>query len=161
MKRLFTVLCISLSLFSYSMTRDEFTEETRNQMGRFGLFTCIGRYLPKKEYEKDQLPTYYGEDIHEMIRKGMQSYGLFGGRYDIVQNEDTLAIIYNPYDAVYEYIVGLSYKKVKNLKLDMTYNPLVACMHAYDSKEYKDFIKSMDIYIDYSILEKLKKRNAE
>lgn len=144
---IFTAILISLLSFSFLTTRDNQLEEkeyARLSMSYYGFFQCIVNsyeYLNSKELSKIEHDLMLAANRYSMFNRGM---------YSIEQNEETLENIYDPYKETKDFITALSYDNLEKKKLDKNFNPILRCLYAFESREYKKFIHSLDHYIDIS-----------
>lgn len=156
MKVIAIFIAAFLGLVSYAATKSEIIEEARSQMSQYGLLSCLYKYLPEHDPKKrnrfnafDEHPAVFEYDIVDMLRKATWLYGAQWGGYDIYQNEDTLEVIYNPYNEVRIFIESLSERLYLNVEHKNDVNPVLKCLAAYETSEFENFVKSLDIYINY------------
>lgn len=153
--RFIFILSLSLS-FSVSFGEEKDSEKinyARKSMAYYGLFNCISysyEDLNEKELSKLENDIMLSSTRYSMFNRGM---------YQIMQNQETLEDIYNPYKETVEFIISLSYKILRQKKLDESFNPIFRCLSAFESNEYKNFIKSIDRYIDISSINDLEYLN--
>ncbi len=149
-KKLLTFILVLFFSSTQAITLEEYNELARKDLRFYGLLSCLYEYLPKKTYTReDEIPTYYENNIEDMLRKAANLYGLSWGRHTVYQNEDTLEVLYNPYTETERFIKNLSYRYLKINKMNKDTNPVVRCLNAYESDEFKSFIRSLDMYISY------------
>jgi len=72
---------------------------------------------------------------------------LSNGAHFIEQNEDTLDITHDPYQATVDFIAKAYSKTAAHTKTQRRMNPLVACLTIYNSIEYSEFIAGQEGYI--------------
>lgn len=69
------------------------------------------------------------------------------GQHLIMQNEDTLAVIYDPYAATKKYMLDVYHNTSTISKYTDKKMAFYGCLEIYNSNEFDTFIKSQDQYL--------------
>ena len=108
----------------------------RQFLKNYGLAHCIAHQFPEKSEVRDDIG----------IAIGMYSF-VGGGMHTILQNEDTLETLHDPYAATADYIYSAYDSVSANSKHADKKVVFYACLDIYNSKELDRFIKDQDTYI--------------
>ncbi|GFM69763.1 hypothetical protein PSCICL_07550 [Pseudomonas cichorii] len=108
----------------------------RQSLKDYGLSNCI-------------VKQFSGEsDIKSDIKLAIGAYGFMGGgMHTVLQNEDTLETLHNPYKVTMDYVFSAYDKVSAGSKYSKKKMVFYACLKVYNSKEFDAFIKSQDKYI--------------
>ncbi|GFM67419.1 hypothetical protein PSCICJ_35370 [Pseudomonas cichorii] len=108
----------------------------RQSLKDYGLANCIVKQFPDES------------DVKSDIKLAIGAYGFMGGgMHTVLQNEDTLETLHNPYKATMDYVFSAYDKVSAGSKYSKKKMVLYACLKVYNSKEFDEFIKSQDKYI--------------
>ncbi|WP_150618137.1 hypothetical protein [Pseudomonas fluorescens] len=111
-------------------------QAARLSLKNYGLAYCIANQFPDKS------------DVRDDIGIAIGIYGFMGsGMHTILQNEDTLETLHNPYDATSDYVFAAYDKVSAGSKYTDKKVVFYACLDVYNSKEFDAFIKTQDKYI--------------
>lgn len=133
-----SVVWILLLLSAVGSASGADMEAARQSLKNYGLAYCIDDRFPDPS------------DIKEDLGFAISIYAFTGaGMHAITQNVDTLEMLHNPYDATTDYIDSV-YDNVAGVSKS-TGKKIVwyACLHIFGSKEFDDFIKTQDEYIEH------------
>lgn len=121
----------------YATDTDTDTEAARIYLKKHGLVYCIAKQFPERS------------DMRKDLGLAMGSYHFMGtGMHRIIQNEDTLETLHDPYKATNNYILSVYDDFRAGHKFTKKKIVFHACLQIYNSKEFNDFIESQDQYID-------------
>ncbi|WP_122318510.1 hypothetical protein [Pseudomonas cichorii] len=108
----------------------------RLSLKNYGLSYCIAKQFPNDS------------DIRADISLAIGTYGVMGsGMHDVLQNEETLETIHNPYKATMDYVFSAYDKVSAGSKYSKKKMVFYACLAVYNSPEFDEFIKTQDKYI--------------
>lgn len=108
----------------------------RQSLKDYGLSYCIVNQFSDES------------DIKTDINLAIGAYGFMGkGMHAVLQNEDTLETLHNPYKATMDYVFSAYDKVSAGSKYSKKKMVFYACLKVYNSKEFDAFIKSQDKYI--------------
>ncbi|WP_341869398.1 T6SS amidase immunity protein Tai4 family protein [Pseudomonas kitaguniensis] len=108
----------------------------RQSLKNYGLAHCIADRFPDKS------------DVRDDIGAAIGMYGFMGsGMHTIIQNEDTLETLHDPYAATGDYISSVYDSVSANSKHRDKKVVFYACLKIYNSKDLDRFIKDQDKYI--------------
>lgn len=133
MKRLSLALCLMAGV---GPAGAQDLAAARQSLKNYGLAYCMARQFPER--------SAMGEDVGHAI--GM--YGVMGGGlHQVLQDEDTLTTLHDPYDATTDYV----FKAYDQVAANSKYRPgkvvLHACLQVYNSRAFDRFIRTQDSYI--------------
>jgi len=112
-------------------------EQARTSLKNYGFTYCLAQAYPDSKHLDEDLAAASGA-YHFMGR----------GAHFIAQDEETLEISHDPYQATADFI-GIAYPKIPaQTQAQGRKNPLMACLTIYNSTEYEDFIQGQDSYIN-------------
>jgi len=135
--KLANILFVVSTLYSqHIIAADLELNDARISLKNYGLTKCISaQFNQQSEIKKD-------------LNHASRSYHFMGkGKHIILQNEDTLETLHDPYKAVVHFMKE-SLKFVKNTnKLTNTNIATFNCLSIYNSDQYDTFIRSQDSYI--------------
>ena len=133
----YLIIC-SLSLLSpYLALADEtHIEQARQTLKIYGLGHCILKpFNERSALEKD-------------IALSANAYSFMGnGLHSILQNEDTLQVLHDPYKETLSYISAAYEQTPSRSKHSNEKVVFLACLKIYNSEAFKRFIKTQDAYI--------------
>ncbi|MGC5700873.1 hypothetical protein J4P02_11805 [Pseudomonas sp. NFXW11] len=135
MKRINALLLLLAAACSTAQATST-VEAARQSLKNYGLANCLGERFPE--------PSAMGQDVRHAI--GM--YGVLGaGLHNVLQNEDTLETLHDPYNATTDYVTAAYARASGRSKYSPTKVVLHACLEVYNSRAFDDFIQTQDRYI--------------
>ncbi|MBU0525588.1 MULTISPECIES: hypothetical protein [Pseudomonas fluorescens group] len=127
-------LCLLYSGFVVS--NEQHTEEARQSLKNYGLSHCILKpFNEKSALEKDIGLT---AGAFSFMGKGMHT---------ILQNEDTLQVLHDPYKETTDYILTAYNQTSSNSKHLNQKMVFYGCLEVYNSVAFDRFIKTQDRFI--------------
>lgn len=108
----------------------------RQSLKNYGLAHCITNQFPDKSDVRDDIG----------IAIGMYSF-VGGGMHTILQDEDTLETLHDPYTATTDYVSSVYDSVSATSKYTDKKVVFYACLEIYNSKALDRFIKAQDRYI--------------
>ncbi len=131
------IIVLLTALFStQALSDDTHTLEARQSLKNYGLGHCILKQFDEKSA------------IQKDISLSTGAYSFMGkGMHTVLQNEDTLETLHDPYKETREYIY-IAYNKTP-ARSQHSDKKIVfyACLSVYNSSQFDDFIKTQDKYI--------------
>ncbi|MHC3825913.1 hypothetical protein [Pseudomonas sp. G3-19] len=111
-------------------------EQARQSLKNYGLSHCILKpFNERSALEKD-------------IALSANAYSFMGkGMHTILQNEDTLQVLHDPYKETRNYVLAAYEQKPSNSKYSNEKVVFFGCMKVYNSEAFDRFIKTQDAYI--------------
>ncbi|AUG03206.1 hypothetical protein CXQ81_22205 [Pseudomonas sp. 09C 129] len=136
MKRILAVwLLIAGNMGSVAYAGGDITA-ARQSLKNYGLGYCIVNQFKNES------------DVKSDIESAIGAYSFMGsGMHTILQNEDTLETLHNPYDATTNFVFSMYEKTQASSKYTDKKVVFYACLDIYNSKALDDFIKIQDPYI--------------
>lgn len=136
MKRILAVwLLIAGNMGSVAYAGGDITA-ARQSLKNYGLGYCIVNQFKNES------------DVKSDIESAIGAYSFMGsGMHTILQNEDTLETLHNPYDATTNFVFSMYEKTQASSKYTDKKVVFYACLDIYNSKAFDDFIKTQDTYI--------------
>ncbi|MHC8389837.1 hypothetical protein ACYZTM_17770 [Pseudomonas sp. MDT2-39-1] len=127
-------LCLLYSGFVFS--NEQHTEEARQSLKNYGLSHCILKpFKEKSALEKD---IGLSAGAFSFIGKGMHT---------ILQNEDTLQVLHDPYKETTDYVLT-AYKQTSSTSKHSSQKMVFyGCLEVYNSVAFDRFIKTQDRFI--------------
>lgn len=127
-------LCLLYSGFVVS--NEQHTEEARQSLKNYGLSHCILKpFKEKSALEKDIGLT---AGAFSFMGKGMHT---------ILQNEDTLQVLHDPYKETTDYVLTAYNQTSSNSKHSSQKMVFYGCLEVYNSVAFDRFIKTQDRFI--------------
>ena len=111
-------------------------EQARTSLKNYGFVHCLDAAYQDSKQLDDDLATASGA-YHYMGR----------GAHFIQQDEDTLDVPHDPYQATEDFIVEAYPNTDAQTQSQGRKNPMIACLTIYNSSEYSAFIRDQDGYI--------------
>ncbi|MBS7561999.1 hypothetical protein KHO49_27030 [Pseudomonas sp. RC4D1] len=135
MKRM-SVLLLSLAAACSAAQATSEVDAARQSLKNYGLANCLAERFPE--------PSAMRRDVGHAV--GM--YGVLGiGLYNVLQNEDTLETLHNPYTATTDYVAQAYEQASGSSKYSRDKVVLHACLEVYNSRAFDEFIQTQDRYI--------------
>ena len=111
-------------------------EQARQTLKNYGLSHCILKpFNERSTLEKD---IALSANAYSSIGKGMHS---------ILQNEDTLQVLHDPYKETRNHVLAAYEQTPSNSKYSNEKVVFLACLKIYNSEAFNRFIKTQDAYI--------------
>jgi len=108
----------------------------RLSLKNYALAHCIANQFSDKS------------DLRDDIGSAIGMYGFMGGgMHNILQNEDTLETLHDPYAATEDYVSSAYDSVSANSKYRDKKVVFYACLKIYNSKDLDRFVKAQDKYI--------------
>lgn len=108
----------------------------RLSLKNYALAHCIANQFSDKS------------DLRDDVGAAIGMYGFMGGgMHNMLQNEDTLETLHDPYAATDDYVSSVYDSVSANSKYRDKKVVFYACLKIYNSKELDRFVKSQDQYI--------------
>jgi hypothetical protein len=108
----------------------------RLSLKNYALAHCIANQFSDKS------------DLRDDIGSAIGMYGFMGGgMHNILQNEDTLETLHDPYAATENYVSSAYDSVSANSKYRDKKVVFYACLKIYNSKDLDRFVKAQDKYI--------------
>lgn len=112
------------------------TEQARTSLKNYGFVRCLDA-----AYQDSQ-------QLDEDLAAASGAYHYMGsGAHFIQQNEETLDVTHDPYQATADFIAKTYPNTSAQTQSQGRKNPMIACLSIYNSVEYGDFIAGQDAYI--------------
>jgi len=111
-------------------------EQARTSLKNYGFVHCLDAAYQDSKQLDDDLAAASGA-YHYMGR----------GAHFIQQDEDTLDVTHDPYQATEDFIVEAYPNTDAQTQSPGRKNPMIACLTIYNSSEYSAFIRGQDGYI--------------
>lgn len=111
-------------------------EQARTSLKNYGFVRCLDTAYQDSQQLDENLAAASGA-YHYMGR----------GAHFIQQNEETLDVTHDPYQATADFIAKAYPNTSAHTQSQGHKNPLIACLIIYNSVEYSDFIAGQDAYI--------------
>lgn len=135
MRRIITVLVLAAVLPACAVTSDA-TLEARQSLKNYGLSLCLLEAYPQ--------PTAFKDDV----RAARGAYHFMGrGKHRIVQDEDTLETLYDPYAEVAGYVRRALVDEPAVMKQGGE-NAFAGCMQIHGSPAFNELVRGQDGYIE-------------
>ncbi|AVO60125.1 hypothetical protein [Pseudomonas chlororaphis] len=136
MKRILAVLLLTAGNMGSVAYAGVDVAAARQSLKNYGLGYCIVNQF------KD------ASDVKSDIESAIGAYSFMGsGMHSILQNEDTLETLHNPYDATTDFVSSMYEKTQASSKYTDKKVVFYACLDIYNSKAFDEFIKTQDPYI--------------
>ncbi|AZD93812.1 MULTISPECIES: hypothetical protein [Pseudomonas] len=136
MKRILAVLLLTAGNMGSVAYAGIDVAAARQSLKNYGLGYCIVNQF------KDE------SDVKSDIESAIGAYSFMGsGMHRILQNEDTLETLHNPYDATTDFVFSMYEETQASSKYTDKKVVFYACLDLYNSKAFDDFIKTQDPYI--------------
>jgi hypothetical protein len=133
----YLIICLFSLLSPYLTLADEtHIEQARQTLKNYGLSHCILKpFNERSALEKD-------------IALSANAYSVMGkGMHSILQNEDTLQVLHDPYKETRNYVLAAYEQTPSNSKYSNEKVVFLACLKVYNSDAFNSFINSQDGYI--------------
>ncbi|MEZ9525335.1 hypothetical protein [Enterovibrio norvegicus] len=131
------LLALSSGCTVSSNSLSEPTLEARNDLKDYGLVSCLIAIDPTSSLATD-------------LGHAKRSLSFMGkGRHRIIQNEETLETINDPYSETVAFMLKAAGQSVGHMKNGET-SKSVGCFKAYHSENYYEFIARQDGFISLS-----------
>jgi hypothetical protein len=133
----YLIICLFSLLSPYLALADEtHIEQARQTLKNYGLSHCILKpFNERSALEKD-------------IALSANAYSVMGkGMHSILQNEDTLQVLHDPYKETRNYVLAAYEQTPSNSKYSNEKVVFLACLKVYNSDAFNSFINSQDGYI--------------
>ncbi|AZD30735.1 hypothetical protein [Pseudomonas chlororaphis] len=136
MKRILAVLLLTAGNMGSVAYAGVDVAAARQSLKNYGLGYCIVNQF------KDE------SDVKSDIESAIGAYSFMGsGMHSILQNEDTLETLHDPYDATTDFVFSMYEKTQASSKYTDKKVVFYACLDIYNSKALDDFIRTQDPYI--------------
>jgi hypothetical protein len=112
------------------------TATARQSLKNYGLAHCIADQFPDKSDIRDDIGATIG--IYSFVG---------GGMHTILQDEDTLETLHDPYTATAHYVTSIYNSASATSKHTNKKIVFYACLEIYNSKGLDFFVRSQDRYI--------------
>ena len=133
----YLIICLFSLLSPYLALADEtHIEQARQTLKNYGLSHCILKpFNERSALEKD-------------IALSANAYSVMGkGMHSILQNEDTLQVLHDPYKETRNYVLT-AYEQTPSTSIYSNEKVVfLACLKVYNSEAFDSFIKTQDRYI--------------
>ncbi|WP_277760308.1 hypothetical protein [Pseudomonas sp. A34-9] len=133
----YPIICLLSLLSPYLALADETQiEQARQTLKNYGLSQCILKpFNESSALEKD-------------ITLSANAYSFMGkGMHSILQNEDTLQVLHDPYEETRHYVLAAYEQTPSNSKYSNEKVVFLGCLQVYNSEAFNSFIKTQDAYI--------------
>ncbi|MBF6036098.1 hypothetical protein H8F23_22845 [Pseudomonas sp. P155] len=133
----YLIICLLSLLSPYLALADEtHIEQARQTLKNYGLSHCILKpFKERSALEKD-------------IALSANAYSFMGkGMHTILQNEDTLQVLHDPYEETRNYVLTAYEQTPSNSKYSNEKVVFPGCLQVYNSEAFNSFIKTQDAYI--------------
>ena len=134
----YRIICL-LGLLSPCLVLADEThiEQARQTLKNYGLSHCILK--PFNEHSALEKDIALSASGYSFMGKGMHS---------ILQNEDTLQVLHDPYKETLSYVSTAYEQTSLRSKHSSEKVVFLACLHVYNSEAFDRFIRSQDAYIN-------------
>jgi hypothetical protein len=133
----YLIICLFSLLSPYLALADEtHIEQARETLKNYGLSHCILK--PFNEHSALEKDIALSANAYSLMGKGMHS---------ILQNEDTLQVLHDPYKETRNYVLTAYEETPSNSKYSNEKVVFLACLKVYNSEAFSRFIKTQDAYI--------------
>ena len=133
----YLIICLLSLLGPYFARADEtHIEQARQTLKNYGLSHCILK--PFNEHSLLEKDIALSANAYSVMGKGMHS---------ILQNEDTLQVLHDPYKETRNYVLAAYEQTPSNSKYSNEKVVFLACLKVYNSEAFNRFIKTQDAYI--------------
>ncbi|WP_322845656.1 hypothetical protein [Pseudomonas sp. B33.4] len=133
----YLIICL-LSLLGPCLALADETHiaQARQSLKNYGLSHCI--LEPFKERSALEKDIALSANAYSLMGKGMHS---------ILQNEDTLQVLHDPYKETRNYVLTAYEQTPSNSKYSNEKVVFIACLKVYNSEAFNRFINTQDAYI--------------
>ena len=122
-------------------------EQARTSLKNYGFVHCLdAAYQDSKQLDDDLAAASGAHVVIGTARSGAYHY-MGRGAHFIQQDEDTLDVTHDPYQATEDFIVEAYPNTDAQTQSQGRKNPMIACLTIYNSSEYSAFIRGQDGYI--------------
>ncbi|WP_122508536.1 hypothetical protein [Pseudomonas atacamensis] len=111
-------------------------EQARQALKNYGLSHCV--LAPFNEQSALRTDIAVSADAYSFMGNGLHS---------ILQNEDTLQVLHDPYKETLSYVLAAYEQTSSRSKHSNEKVVLLACLKIYNSEAFNRFIKTQDAYI--------------
>jgi hypothetical protein len=133
----YLIICLFSLLSPYLALADEtHIEQARQTLKNYGLSHCILK--PFNEHSLLEKDIALSANAYSFMGKGMHS---------ILQNEDTLQVLHDPYKETRNYVLAAYEQTPSNSKYSNEKVVFLACLKVYSSEAFNRFINTQDAYI--------------
>ena len=133
----YLIICLFSLLSPYLALADEtHIEQARQTLKNYGLSHCILK--PFNEHSLLEKDIALSANAYTFTGKGMHT---------ILQNEDTLQVLHDPYKETRNYVLTAYEQIPSNSKYSNEKVVFLACLKVYNSEAFSRFIKTQDAYI--------------
>jgi hypothetical protein len=134
--RIPTISFLCLLYSGFVVSNEQHTEEARQSLKNYGLSHCILKpFKEKSALEKDISLT---AGAFSFMGKGMHT---------ILQNEDTLQVLHDPYKETTDYVLTAYKQTSSTSKQSSQQMVFYGCLEVYNSVAFDHFIKTQDRFI--------------
>lgn len=133
----YLIICLFSLLSPYLALADEtHIEQARQTLKNHGLSHCIlASFNERSALKKD-------------IALSANAYSFMGtGMHSILQNEDTLQVLHDPYKETRNYVLTAYEQTPSNSKYSNEKVVFFGCLKVYNSEAFNSFINTQDAYI--------------
>ncbi|WP_434767488.1 hypothetical protein [Pseudomonas triticicola] len=133
----YLIIC-SLSLLSpcHALADETHIEQARQTLKNYGLSHCILK--PFNEHSVLEKDIALSANAYSFRGKGMHT---------ILQNEDTLQVLHDPYKETRNYVLAAYEHTPSRSKHSNEKVVFLACLKIYNSEAFNRFIQTQDAYI--------------
>ncbi|MGY4818262.1 hypothetical protein ACVNP3_20225 [Pseudomonas chlororaphis subsp. piscium] len=136
MKRILAVLLLTAGHLGSVVYAGVDVAAARQSLKNYGLGYCIVNQFNDES------------DVKRDIESAIGAYSFMGsGMHSILQNEDTLETLHDPYDATTDFMSSMYEKTQASSKHADKKVVFHACLAIYNAQALDDFIKTQDPYI--------------
>ncbi len=140
-------IILTLSIFAILLEgEDKFwdknIEEARNKLKVYGLSECL-----YQQY-KNKVDVNNNVILNDILITNSSYHFMGSGDYFIEQNEETYKTIYDPYKETKAFISKIYPTITERNKRTGEPVVMINCLKIYNSKEFDEFIKKQDEFIE-------------
>ncbi|MDM8192317.1 hypothetical protein EVS84_09275 [Pseudomonas koreensis] len=133
----YLIICLLSLLGPYLALADEtHIEQARQTLKNYGLSHCI--LAPFNERSALRKDIALSADAYSFMGNGLHS---------ILQNEDTLQVLHDPYKETLSYVLAAYEQTPSRSKHSNEKVVFLACLKIYNSEAFNCFIQTQDAYI--------------
>ncbi|MDI2143011.1 MULTISPECIES: hypothetical protein [unclassified Pseudomonas] len=133
-RRIIFFLCLLGSWHAFA--DEKHTEQARQNLKNYGLSHCI--LAPFKEQSALEKDIGLSAGAYSFMGKGLHT---------VVQNEDTLEVVHDPYKETENYVLAAYDQTSSANQLSNRKAVFYACLEVYNSQAFDSFIKTQDAYV--------------
>lgn len=137
-KRLTPIFAVSILLTfgckASNTSVDDYIIEARKDLKNYALVKCLREIDPESALGKD---LSYAQRAFSFMG---------GGRYSVVQDEETLEVKHDPYQTVSDYMKNEAKKSISHMKGGSS-SQSMSCLQVFNSASFDNLVSQQDAYI--------------